>query len=316
MPVAAEPAPTTFTIDGTQREALIFAPSSNNTTASKPAPVVFAFHGHGGNMQNAARRFEFQDHWPEAIVIYMQGLPTPSKIDREGKEPGWQHYSGQLDNRDLKFFDQVLVYLRNNYHVDDKPHLRHRLLQRRRLHLFPLGQSPQQFSPPSPRWPASPGQPNRPPRPKPAFIVAGQSDNLVPIEAQQAMIRRIRELDKATTSKPQTKDDGTTFYESTIGAPVVTLIHPGGHELPPGATSSSSTSSGSIRRAPDTWAGMPDFSLHSGQKITIIAPRWPASLNFFLDSPEPMFGFRFRFVDRSCGHECSHCQHFEVHHAV
>jgi poly(3-hydroxybutyrate) depolymerase len=80
-------------------------------------------------------------------------------------------------------------------------------------------------------WPTEP-----PTSPKPAFIVAGQADNLVPIEAQQAMIRRIRELDKATKSKPQTRDDGTTFYESTINAPVITLIHSGGHEFPSGAT--------------------------------------------------------------------------------
>ncbi len=27
-------------------------------------------------------------------------------------------------------------------------------------------------------------------------------------------------------------EDGVTVYESTKGAPVATLIHPGGHELP------------------------------------------------------------------------------------
>src|SRR5262249_53969989 len=43
---AADPAPTTFNIDGTPREALIYAPS--NTDNSVPAPLLFAFHGHGG----------------------------------------------------------------------------------------------------------------------------------------------------------------------------------------------------------------------------------------------------------------------------
>lgn len=233
--VAAEPAPTTFTIDGTQREALIFAPSSNSTAASKAAPVVFAFHGHGGNMQNAARRFDFQDRWPEAIVIYMQGLPTPSKIDKEGKEPGWQHFNGQLDNRDLKFFDQVLAYVRNNYHVDNNRIYATGFSNGGAFTYFLWANRPAVFAAVAPMaglpWPTEP-----PTTPKPAFIVAGQADNLVPIQSQESMIARIRDLDKAATSKPQPQNDGTTRYESAINAPVVTLIHPGGHELPPGAT--------------------------------------------------------------------------------
>jgi polyhydroxybutyrate depolymerase len=233
--VAAEPAPTTFTIDGTQREALIFAPSSNTTTVSKAAPVVFAFHGHGGNMQNAARRFDFQDHWPEAIVVYMQGLPTPSKIDKEGKEPGWQHFNGQLDNRDLKFFDQVLVYVRNNYRVDDNRIYATGFSNGGAFTYFLWANRPAVFAAVAPMaglpWPTEP-----PNAPKPAFIVAGENDKLVPIEEQQAMVRRIRDLNKAAIVKRQPQDDGTTYYESSISAPLITLIHPGGHELPPDAT--------------------------------------------------------------------------------
>jgi polyhydroxybutyrate depolymerase len=88
-------------------------------------------------------------------------------------------------------------------------------------------------------WPTEP-----PTVPKPAFIVAGQADNLVPIQSQVSIIARIRELDKAATAKPfpllsgegQGEGTTTTLYESSINAPVVTLIHAGGHELPPRAT--------------------------------------------------------------------------------
>jgi polyhydroxybutyrate depolymerase len=232
---AAEPAPAAFNIDGTEREALIFAPSANNQTASTPVPVVFAFHGHGGNMHNAARNFRFQTLWPEAIVVYMQGLPTPSKIDKEGKDPGWQHYFGQLGNRDLKFFDAVLASLRKQYSVDS-----HRIyatgfsnggaftycLWANRASDF-AAVAPMAGLP----WPTEP-----PVMPMPAFIVAGQADKLVPIKDQESMIDRVRQIDLANTSKPQPHDDGTTLYESSISAPVVTLIHPGGHELPPDAT--------------------------------------------------------------------------------
>lgn len=232
---ADEPAPTTFTIGAVQREAIIFAPSANSTAASAPAPVVFAFHGHGGNMHSAARRFAFQDHWPEAVVVYMQGLPTPSKIDKEGKEPGWQHFNGQLANRDLKFFDQVLAYVRTNYRVDDKRIYVTGFSNGGAFTYFLWANRPTVFAAVAPMaglpWPTE-----RPTVPKPAFIVAGQADNLVPIQSQESMIALVRELDKAAASKPQPQNDGTVLYESSIGAPLITLIHPGGHELPPGAT--------------------------------------------------------------------------------
>ena len=55
------------------------------------SPVVFAFHGHGGTMRHAAATFGYHKVWPEAVVVYMQGLPTPGAItDPEGKRPGWQ----------------------------------------------------------------------------------------------------------------------------------------------------------------------------------------------------------------------------------
>ena len=90
----AEPTPTKWTVDGVEREALVYLPS----TASKSnPPVIFAFHGHGGNMHFAARGMTFQDHWPQAIVVYPQGLPTPGIImDREGKQ---QRADGRLGAR-------------------------------------------------------------------------------------------------------------------------------------------------------------------------------------------------------------------------
>jgi polyhydroxybutyrate depolymerase len=187
-------------------------------------------------MYNAARRFAFQNYWPEAIVVYMQGLPTPSKIDREGKEPGWQHYNGQLDNRDLKFFDQVLANVRHNYRVDDRRIYVTGFSNGGAFTYFLWANRPNVFAAVAPMaglpWPTEP-----PAVPKPAFIVAGEKDQLVPMESQQTMIALVRELDRAAASKPQPQNDGTTLYESATGTPVVTLIHAGGHELPPSATS-------------------------------------------------------------------------------
>jgi polyhydroxybutyrate depolymerase len=114
---AIEPAPTKWTVDGVEREALVVLPSTSSK--SKP-PVIFVFHGHGGNMHFAARGMAFQNFWPEAIVVYPQGLPTPGIVmDQKGEKPGWQREVGQQNDRDLKFVDAMLATLRQKYSIDD-----------------------------------------------------------------------------------------------------------------------------------------------------------------------------------------------------
>ena len=66
-------------VDGVGREALVYAPAAAKTT---PSPLVFAFHGHGGTMKYAAAKFAYHKHWPDAIVVYMQGLNTPGVLHR------------------------------------------------------------------------------------------------------------------------------------------------------------------------------------------------------------------------------------------
>src|SRR5262249_52351740 len=104
-------------VDGVTRDALVYAPASADKSE---APVVFAFHGHGGSMKKAAELFDFQTHWPQAIVVYMQGLPIKSITDAAGKKAGWQHDAGTVNDRDLKFFDATLEQLKKDYKVDTR----------------------------------------------------------------------------------------------------------------------------------------------------------------------------------------------------
>ena len=64
-------------VDGVNREALIYAPSGAGPTS---CPVVFVFHGHGGSSRQVARSLAISREWPEAISVYMQGLPTPGQL--------------------------------------------------------------------------------------------------------------------------------------------------------------------------------------------------------------------------------------------
>ena len=110
--------PLSFTVDGVERTALVYVPAAAKTS---PVPLVFVFHGHGGTARQVAYSFAMDKYWPEAISVYMQGLPTPGQlIDPEGKLSGWQKSEGDQGDRDLKFFDAVLARMERDYQVDGK----------------------------------------------------------------------------------------------------------------------------------------------------------------------------------------------------
>src|SRR5262245_8632436 len=118
LTATGDPQRTEWTVGGVVREGLVCAPSKE---ATGPRPLVFGFHGHGGSMQNGARSFKIHEIWPEAVVVYLQGLPTPGRLsDPEGKKAGWQHGAGEQEDRDLKLFDAVLASMKEKFPIDEK----------------------------------------------------------------------------------------------------------------------------------------------------------------------------------------------------
>lgn len=106
-----------YDIDGVSRRAIIYEPSIK----FDKAPVVFVFHGHGGNAGFASRRINIQDYYKDAVVIFMEGLPgrkVPG-IDPNGTMNGWQIFTDDLEGRDVKFFDKVFMEIHKNYSIDD-----------------------------------------------------------------------------------------------------------------------------------------------------------------------------------------------------
>jgi polyhydroxybutyrate depolymerase len=183
----------TWKVDGVQREALVFHPVG----AAAKAPVLFAFHGHGGLMRGASEALDFHHAWPRAIVVYMQGLPTPSGGDPDGTKSGWQTESGQLGDRDLKFFDAVLATLHQKFSVDD-------------TRIYAMGfsngafftyllweQRPKIFA----AFALSAGKIFPAVHltvPKPAFIIAGDADDRIGANPRDEAIKVVRNLDGAT----------------------------------------------------------------------------------------------------------------------
>ncbi len=99
-------------VEGATRRALVHFPAKTNG-----APIIFGFHGHGGTSSFSARRWRLHELWPEAIVVYPQGLPTKTPRDPEGARAGWLMLPGAT-NRDLKFFDAMLQTARRDWQVN------------------------------------------------------------------------------------------------------------------------------------------------------------------------------------------------------
>lgn len=222
-----------WTVEGVTREALLAMPSR---AASNAMPVVLVFHGHGGTMSQVARSLPLHTLWPEALVVYPQGLPTQGRLtDPEGQKPGWQNVPGILGDRDLKFVDAMMNTLRTTLPIDGK-------------RVFVAGHSngggfvyllwaerPNVFGGFAPCAAVTPLVARL--RPKPVLHVAGEKDPLVQFEWQRRMIEALRRVNQCR-GDGQPWGTNAVYYASDVGAPVVALIHPGGHELPPEAASS------------------------------------------------------------------------------
>jgi polyhydroxybutyrate depolymerase len=229
---AREPALMKWTVEGTEREALVFAPEV--PSKAKP-PLILAFHGHGGNMRFAARGMHFQDAWPEAVVVYLQGLPTAGFIlDQKGVRPGWQHDAGQLNDRDLKFVDAVLATLREKYSVDERRIYATGFSNGGLFTYLLWAQRPNVFAAFAPGG-AVILPTVRVTQPRPALHFGGERDRLARFAKQQETIEQIRKLN-GCSARGESCGTYCTLYPSTTGTPVATFIHPGGHFYPPPVT--------------------------------------------------------------------------------
>ena len=221
----------TWEVGGVKREALVYVPPDPGASP----PIIFAFHGHGGTQEFAARKFDYHDLWPEAICVYPQGLLTATgKIDPEGKMPGWQKSVGDQGDRDLAFFDAMLKTMKADYHIDE-----HRI--------YASGHSNGGFFT-YVLWAARGDElaavapisafldirDIKLLKPKPVLHVAGEKDPLVKFSFQEQMMVKDREIDGCDNDgKPA--GQWCTEYTSKNGPTVITFIHPGGHEVPQGA---------------------------------------------------------------------------------
>jgi polyhydroxybutyrate depolymerase len=225
-----------WTVGGVKRQAIVFAPKESK----EKAPVVFAWHGHGGNMQGASQLMHIQTVWPEAIVVYPQGLKSPSPIDPQGNKFGFEVEANQaapVGNRDLEFFDAMLATLHQKYSVDDtriystgfsNGAIFSYLLWAERSHVIAaIGEVAGRL------WDSE-----HLTEPRAVLAIAGSEDKVDLFSLQLQTIEKARQADNATgqgqlcavpNGAAMTK---CKHYSSTTHTPVKTLIHPGAHVYP------------------------------------------------------------------------------------
>ena len=195
-----------WTVDGVARKALVHFP-----TVTNGAPVVVAFHGHGGTMNVAARKFRLHELWTEAVVVYPQGLPTKTPRDPEGTRAGWLMLPGS-SNKDLKFFDTMIETARRDWHIDTNrvfvtghsngggfTYLLWGARGEKLAAVAPVAASGAQFL--------------RGARPCPLLHIAGRNDPIVDFKNQERAVEAARGI-------------------NSTNAPVEFVVHNGGHGYP------------------------------------------------------------------------------------
>lgn len=217
-----------WTIDGVDRDALVYIPESAKL---HPAPVIFVFHGHGGNMNNILKGKDIDKLWPEAIIVSPQGLNTPGQLtDPNGRLAGWQKTPGDMNDRDLLFFDAMLKTLHEEYKIDDK-------------RIYATGHSngggftyllmetrSEVLAAAAPCAAAAIRALSRI-KPKPLLHIMGENDPLVKPEWQEATIKGMLKVNSCS-QQGQIYAVDATLYPSSTGNPVIVYKHKGGHIFP------------------------------------------------------------------------------------
>ncbi len=221
-----------WNVDGTTRTGIVCTPEAGAHQPAAGWPVVFVFHGHGGTPQNIRRQFQIDTFWPDAIVVYLQGLPAVGQLtDPVGDRAGWDSVDTSDNNKDLRFYDVVLKDLIDHQHIDAKRvfstghsnggGFTFTLWAHRGNTLAAIAASSSIATVKD--WPLL--------KPKPAMMSCGRNDPLVKFAWQSKMIDRLKSLNRVVVDGKPWGRDGT-WYASDSGTPLATIIYDGGHPPP------------------------------------------------------------------------------------
>lgn len=214
-------------VDGKDRCFWVLA----GTSASKrPSPVILFFHAYGGNAEAAALNWRcMQKAWPEATLVFPQGLPFPSKDPKKVGKPGWQRSPDDHGKRDLRFVDAILDYLQDRYRVDEK-------------RVFACGYSnggffsfvlfverPERFAAFGPMGCKS-NCVKQARTPRPVFYVFGKQDRVLGINRARTTLRALLRVNRCGRRSQEVLPIGKRFEPEAGGSPVLWYLYDGPHK--------------------------------------------------------------------------------------
>jgi polyhydroxybutyrate depolymerase len=215
-------------VDDVKREAIMYVPASAKL---QPSPIIFVFHGHGGNMKNMFYSHRFDQLWPEAIVVVAQGLKTPGKlVDPKGNLSGWQQAPGDMGDRDLHFFDAMLRTLQNEYNVNDRQIYATGHSNGGNFTYMLWAMRADILAAVAPSAAAAFGFESML-NPKPVLHILGKNDRLVKPEWQTAQVNRLLKLNQCDVYGKR-YEKHVILYISKSGNPVLVYEHSEGHVYP------------------------------------------------------------------------------------
>ena len=141
---------------------------------------------------------------------------------------------GSNANRDLKFVDAVLADMRQKFRIDDSKIFATGFSNGARFVYLLWATRSKKFA----AFAAVAGTvygTNRPKDPKPIILVGGREDRQVEFRLQMESLEIARGVDGAT-EPAEACGTGCSLYRSSIGAPVISVVHPAGHVYPSFAT--------------------------------------------------------------------------------
>jgi len=212
----------TWEVDGERREGIVYAPAESGGAVR--VPLVLAFHGRGDNMQNF-QNTNVHMAWPDAVVVYFQGLQT------RGRLTGWQVERDNAVNPDLRLVDVALLSLRTVYNIDDDRIYVTGFSNGGMFTYLLWAERPGVFAAYAPV--AGRLRPSvRPTQPGPLFHVAGERDRQVSFSDQVATIEIAVAVNGVGTTTTPCGDGCTSYGPSDTATPVRAWIHSGGHVYP------------------------------------------------------------------------------------
>ncbi len=212
-------------VENTMRTAILCEPQD----LISAMPLVLVYHGRGGSAKDMLGT-ALHKEWPEALVLYMDGLKGNSApYDPKGKRAGWQINTGDMGDRDLRFTDAVLKVLFNNYKIDIKKIFVVGHSNGSRFGALLWATSGEMFK----GFAFSAGQAGTligQVRLNNVFMGMGKEDNLIKFDRQKMSIKYAINRFDMTLEKDIKK--GVKLYKDKTGKKLLSYIHDRGHIWP------------------------------------------------------------------------------------